>query len=364
MRAAELGWASAGEDENVNELERRGAELLGKEAAVFVPTCTMANLAALLAHGHAGPVGRGRGVGARHDERVRRHLGARRPRARSPWTARRDGSSRATWIARSGARARRCSVSRTRTRAPGGTVADVERTEALAGAARRHGARVHLDGARLPNAAVALGVPLAALAAPVDTVALSLNKGLVRTVRRAARGRCGDDRGRARPRASARRRDDAQGRHRRGGRARRARTRRPAGRRPPTRALPRLAARPGRGAETNIVLTSSRRDALPELVAAACSRSRRTDVACASSPIAASATPTSAPVSSAKRRPEIARPSPSPGAPSTNGSSESGRRRPRAVPRPRSRGPSAGGRRARRAPARGVPPPGRPDAGR
>src|SRR5262249_40355980 len=52
------------------------------------------------------------------------------------------------------------------------------RTEALAEAARRNGARVHLDGARLPNVAVALGVPLAALAAPVDTVAMSLNKGL------------------------------------------------------------------------------------------------------------------------------------------------------------------------------------------
>ena len=49
MRAAELGWATYGEDENVNELERRGAELLGKEAAVFVPTCTLANLAAVLA---------------------------------------------------------------------------------------------------------------------------------------------------------------------------------------------------------------------------------------------------------------------------------------------------------------------------
>ncbi len=65
----------------------------------------------------------------------------------------------------------------THTRA-GGTVTDVARTEALAAAARRHGARVHLDGARLANAAVALGVPIAALAAPVDTVALSLNKGL------------------------------------------------------------------------------------------------------------------------------------------------------------------------------------------
>ena len=54
MRAAELGWASAGDDASVNELERRGAELLGKEAAVFVPTCTMANLAALLAQGRPG----------------------------------------------------------------------------------------------------------------------------------------------------------------------------------------------------------------------------------------------------------------------------------------------------------------------
>ena len=49
MRTAELGWASYGEDENVNELERRGAELLGKEAAVLVPTCSLANLVALLA---------------------------------------------------------------------------------------------------------------------------------------------------------------------------------------------------------------------------------------------------------------------------------------------------------------------------
>jgi threonine aldolase len=54
MRAAELGWATYGEDENVNELERRGAELLGKEAAVLVPTCSLANLAALLAQTEPG----------------------------------------------------------------------------------------------------------------------------------------------------------------------------------------------------------------------------------------------------------------------------------------------------------------------
>ena len=65
----------------------------------------------------------------------------------------------------------------THTRA-GGTVLSAGLTEALAAAATRHGCRVHVDGARLANAAVALGVPLAELAGPADSVALSLNKGL------------------------------------------------------------------------------------------------------------------------------------------------------------------------------------------
>jgi threonine aldolase len=48
MRAAELGWATVGEDRSVNELCARAAELLGKDDAVWVPTCGMANLVALL----------------------------------------------------------------------------------------------------------------------------------------------------------------------------------------------------------------------------------------------------------------------------------------------------------------------------
>lgn len=51
-------------------------------------------------------------------------------------------------------------------------------TAAIAGAAHRHRAAVHLDGARLFNAAVALGEPVKTLTANVDTVAFSLNKGL------------------------------------------------------------------------------------------------------------------------------------------------------------------------------------------
>ena len=48
MRNAELGWATVGEDASVNELCERVAELLGKPAAVWVPTCGMANLVAML----------------------------------------------------------------------------------------------------------------------------------------------------------------------------------------------------------------------------------------------------------------------------------------------------------------------------
>jgi threonine aldolase len=68
-------------------------------------------------------------------------------------------------------------IENTHTRA-GGTTLSAELTEALAAAAHRHGCRVHVDGARLVNAAVALGVPLADLAAPSDSVAMSLNKSL------------------------------------------------------------------------------------------------------------------------------------------------------------------------------------------
>src|SRR5436305_9959885 len=60
----------------------------------------------------------------------------------------------------------------------GGVPWAVRRVEAVAGAARRHGLAVHCDGARLFNAAVALGADPAALAAPVDTVMFCLSKGL------------------------------------------------------------------------------------------------------------------------------------------------------------------------------------------
>src|SRR4051794_5988572 len=153
MRAAELGWATYGEDANVNELERRGAELLGKDAAVLVPTCSMANLAALLAQTEPG-------------DRVLVERDAHIVVNEGDWlahVARLGVGEPATVVCLENPHPRR-----------GGTVLTADETAELASRAPRS----HLDGARLANAAVALGVPLAALAAPVDTVALSLNKGL------------------------------------------------------------------------------------------------------------------------------------------------------------------------------------------
>jgi threonine aldolase len=153
MRTANLGWATFGDDENVDELERRGAELLGKDTAVFVPTCSLANLAALLALTEPG-------------DRVLVEPDAHIAVGEGGWL---------TEVARLeiGEPAAVVCIENTHTRR-GGTVLTAAETAELAARARRS----HLDGARLPNAAVALGVPLAELAAPADTVALSLNKGL------------------------------------------------------------------------------------------------------------------------------------------------------------------------------------------
>jgi threonine aldolase len=158
MRSADVGWAVFGEDENVNRLERLGAELLGKEASVFVPTCSLANLVAVLALTRPG---------VRAALTPRAHILANE----GDWLTEVAGLT-AVGLEDAGSADVIC-LENTHTRG-GGTVLGVDETAALAATAPKS----HLDGARLANAAVALGVPLSALAAPVDTVALSLNKGL------------------------------------------------------------------------------------------------------------------------------------------------------------------------------------------
>lgn len=177
MREADLGWATVGEDTSVNALCERAAALLGKAAAVWVPTCGMANLAALLTF-----CTRGDRVVLEAASHVltSEAMGIVEIARLAPcplWAA--DGRMNPTAVEELIAeqRAALLVLENTHTRA-GGTVLSVELTQLLAGAAKRHDCRVHLDGARLVNASVALGVPLAELAAPVNSVVLSLNKGL------------------------------------------------------------------------------------------------------------------------------------------------------------------------------------------
>ena len=177
MREAELGWATVGEDASVNALCERAAALLGKAAATWVPTCGMANLVAMLTFCEPGDrvvlesashVLTSEAMGIMEIARLDPcSLWARDGRMDPAAVEELVAEQRATLLI----------LENTHTRA-GGTTLSVELTEELAAAAKRHHCRVHLDGARLVNAAVALGVPLADLAAPANSVVLSLNKGL------------------------------------------------------------------------------------------------------------------------------------------------------------------------------------------
>jgi threonine aldolase len=177
MRAAPLGWATYGEDPSVNELQERMASLLGKEAALWVPTCGMANLVALLT---IAPRGSAVVLEASSHVLTSEEMGIEEIAGLEPqslWAqdGRLDPAEVEELIVETGATM--LVLENTHTRA-GGTVLTPELTAELAGAAHRHGTYVHLDGARLFNAAVALGIPVSELARPVNTVAVSLNKGL------------------------------------------------------------------------------------------------------------------------------------------------------------------------------------------
>lgn len=182
IQAAALGDDVYGDDPTVNELEAATAAVLGKEAAVLIPSGTMGNLAAVMtwtrpgdevvveaeAHiiyyetgGISGIAGciplpvHGRD-GVLHPELVEPHL--RRPNQHYPRTS-------------------LLCVENTHNRA-GGTVTDLETMRGLRQLCDRHGLALHVDGARLFNASVALGVPASELAGPADSVCIALSKGL------------------------------------------------------------------------------------------------------------------------------------------------------------------------------------------
>ncbi|MBV8194795.1 MAG: low-specificity L-threonine aldolase [Candidatus Dormibacteraeota bacterium] len=182
MAAAEVGDDVWGEDPTVSRLEERVAELLGKGAAVFVPSGTMGNLASVAAQTSPGDevivdaqahivlyeVG-GTAVVAGVQLRT---LDGSDP---VPDAAMVRRAIRAANIHHPVSRL--LCVENTHNRR-GGAATPAERIEEIAGIAHEHGLRVHCDGARLLNAAIALGVRAAQLVSACDTVSLCLSKGL------------------------------------------------------------------------------------------------------------------------------------------------------------------------------------------
>lgn len=183
MAAAELGDDVYREDPSVNRLQALAAERMGKEAGLFVPSGTMGNLAAVLAH-----CGRG-------DEVILGSLGhtflfegggiAALGGVHSYTLPTQPDGTLALEDIRAAIRSddphyptsRLITLENTHNRC-GGVPLSVEYMDAVGALARQHNLRVHLDGARLFNAAVALGVPAARLAQAADSVTFCLSKGL------------------------------------------------------------------------------------------------------------------------------------------------------------------------------------------
>ena len=182
MCEAEVGDEQKHEDPTVNLLEEMVADLLGKEAAVFLPSGTMCNEIALrvhcrpgeemLAHRTAHPIHfESGGPAALAGVNVRPLDGARGQFDVDALEAgiRPDGRhfprSRLVWVEQT-------------SNLGGGSVWPLARIEAVAAVARRHGLATHLDGARLMNAVVASGVSAREYAAPFDSAWIDFTKGL------------------------------------------------------------------------------------------------------------------------------------------------------------------------------------------
>ena len=180
MAAAEVGDDVFGDDPTVNALQARIASLLGKEAALFVPTGTQSNLCALMAHcgrgdeyivGQMAHTYRWEGGGAAV-------LGSIQPQ---PLLQSADGTIPLADV-EAAIKPDDAHFARTRLLALentwGGQVLPLSYIEAASALAHAKGLATHLDGARLFNAAVASGVSVAAIARHFDTVSVCFSKGL------------------------------------------------------------------------------------------------------------------------------------------------------------------------------------------
>ena len=180
MLAAPLGDDVFGDDPTVNALQERIASMLGKEAALFVPSGTQSNLVAIMSHcgrgdeyivGQMAHTYRWEGGGAAV-------LASVQPQ---PLEHQADGSIALRDIEAAikpddahFARSRLLALENTL----GGKVLSLAYTADATALARRRGLATHLDGARLFNAAVKLGVPASELTQHFDSVSVCFSKGL------------------------------------------------------------------------------------------------------------------------------------------------------------------------------------------
>ncbi|HVR07957.1 MAG TPA: GntG family PLP-dependent aldolase, partial [Thermoanaerobaculia bacterium] len=188
MAAAEVGDDVYGEDPTVAALEAEAAAAIGHEAALFVPTGTMGNQIALHLHGSRGQ----EVICDARSHMVVLEMGAMSalsglvPRTLDspqglldPQAVAAAVSSGAGGADGAGYHSRTCLVAVENSHnLAGGSVYDRAHLEALLAVAGRHGLPAHLDGARIFNAAVALGASAAGLAAGFSSTMFCLSKGL------------------------------------------------------------------------------------------------------------------------------------------------------------------------------------------
>jgi len=177
MAAAGVGDEQEREDPTTNELQCRMAELLGHEAALFLPTATMANQAALRVLSRPGckVVAEERthvliyewGGPAIHSGLVMQGLVAEAGRPTPEQIGKVDDFGAGSVL-----------VLENTHRSSGGRIWPLEEFRAAAEAARSRGAAVHLDGARLFNASVAAGIEPSTWGVVADTVTICFSKGL------------------------------------------------------------------------------------------------------------------------------------------------------------------------------------------
>ena len=182
MFEAEVGDDVYAEDPTINRLEKRAAEVFGREAALFVPSGTMGNQIAIKLHTHHGQeiICDERSHVFEYEMAMMAHFSGVMPRTVSAvggiltW---KDVEPKIRFKDYDAAKTGMVSAENTHNMA-GGTVTPPEIFDDLCDRAHDAGLAVHLDGARVFNAAVALGIPVARLTAKADTVMFCLSKGL------------------------------------------------------------------------------------------------------------------------------------------------------------------------------------------